>query len=199
MTNPDGQLSFSIINTEMTVEAMRDSGYKSTTHALAELIDNAIEAGATAIEVFGISGRNDQTGRTTLKELAVLDNGEGMDEVRLRGEACAMGTEPVEGATGSAASELASPTHRCRKPSEWMSGRGKTGATNALHTSLSISDVESGAEEIPEAHSCGLFQRRTEQQLATDLRTRARSWCGATSTVSSGRGHQQHSATRKLS
>lgn len=56
--NPDGQLSFSIVNTEMTVEAMRDSGYKSTTHALAELIDNAIEAEATAIEVFGVSGRD---------------------------------------------------------------------------------------------------------------------------------------------
>ena len=46
------QLSFSIIDPKMTVEAMRDSGYKSTTHALAELIDNSIESGATAIEVF---------------------------------------------------------------------------------------------------------------------------------------------------
>ena len=36
----------------MTVKAMRDSGYKSTTHALAELIDNSIESHATAIEVF---------------------------------------------------------------------------------------------------------------------------------------------------
>ena len=49
---------------------------------LAELIDNAIEAEATAIEVFGVSGRDDRTGRITLKELAVLDNGEGMDQVR---------------------------------------------------------------------------------------------------------------------
>ena len=32
MTVHEGQLSFSIINTQMTVEAMRDSGYKSTTH-----------------------------------------------------------------------------------------------------------------------------------------------------------------------
>ena len=47
---PDQQLSFSIINTKMTVAAMRSSGYKSTTHALAELIDNSIESGATAVE-----------------------------------------------------------------------------------------------------------------------------------------------------
>ena len=43
------RLSFSIIDPEMTVKAMRDSGYKSTTHALAELIDNSIESHATAI------------------------------------------------------------------------------------------------------------------------------------------------------
>ena len=43
VTEFDGQLEFSIIDIRMTVEAMRDSGYKSTTHALAELIDNSIE------------------------------------------------------------------------------------------------------------------------------------------------------------
>ena len=81
----DGQLSFSIINTEMTVKAMRDSGYKSTTHALAELVDNAIEADATAIELFGIGKHNEETNRITLEELAVLDNGRGMDAATLRG------------------------------------------------------------------------------------------------------------------
>ena len=79
VNEPEVQPSFSIVDPRMTVEAMRDSGYKSTTHALAELIDNAIESGATAIEIFGVSRRDDSTGRFTLKELAVLDNGEGMD------------------------------------------------------------------------------------------------------------------------
>ena len=37
MNVPYKQLAFSIINTKMTVAAMRDSGYKSTTHALAEI------------------------------------------------------------------------------------------------------------------------------------------------------------------
>ena len=79
------QLSFSIIDPAMTVKAMRDSGYKSTTHALAELIDNSIESHATAIEVFGISRRDTRTGRFSLTKLAVLDNGEGMNGDTLRG------------------------------------------------------------------------------------------------------------------
>ena len=87
VANNEGQQTFSIINTPMTVSAMRDSGYKSTTHALAELIDNSIEANATHIELFGLS-RFDMVSerrRVRLKELAVLDNGDGMDFGTLRG------------------------------------------------------------------------------------------------------------------
>ena len=39
------ELDFSIVSAKLTIEAMRDSGYKSTDHALAELIDNSVEAG----------------------------------------------------------------------------------------------------------------------------------------------------------
>ena len=73
------QLSFSIINTTMTVESMRNSGYRSTTHALAELVDNSIEANASDVEIFGVSRINERTGRMNLSQLAVLDNGHGMD------------------------------------------------------------------------------------------------------------------------
>ena len=40
------ELDFSIVSAKLTIEAMRDSGYKDTDHALAELIDNSVEAGA---------------------------------------------------------------------------------------------------------------------------------------------------------
>ena len=73
------EFDFSIIDATMTVQAMRDSGYKSTTHALAELIDNSIESEADSIEVFGLSRFDTRTNRRTLQELAVLDNGRGMD------------------------------------------------------------------------------------------------------------------------
>ena len=40
------EFDFSIVSAKLTIEAMRDSGYKDTDHALAELLDNSIEAGA---------------------------------------------------------------------------------------------------------------------------------------------------------
>ena len=148
MTEPDSQLSFSIIEPKMTVQSMRDSGYKSTTHALAELIDNSIEGGATAIEIFGVSRRDDRTGRFTLKELAVLDNGEGMDDLTLRGSLrYGHGTRRTRQGIGRFGFGLPnSSMSQARRVDVWS---WQSGATNALHTWLSIDDVESGTKEIP--------------------------------------------------
>ena len=149
VTRPMGQLSFSIINTQMTVESMRDSGYKSTTHALAELIDNSIEANAAIIEIFGISRRTVQTGRLTLTELAVLDDGEGMDGLALRGSLrYGYGTRRQRQGIGRYGLGLPnSSMSQAKRVDVWS---WQSGVTNALHTSLSIADVETGAREIPE-------------------------------------------------
>ena len=149
VTEPDAQLSFSIVDTKMTVEAMRDSGYKSTTHAIAELIDNSIEGRATAIEIFGVSRRDSQTGRFSLKELAVLDNGEGMDELTLRGSLrYGHGTRRDRQGIGRFGLGLPnSSMSQARRVDVWS---WQSGVPNALHTWLSIDDVESGASEIPE-------------------------------------------------
>ena len=149
MTNSDSQLSFSIIDSKMTVQAMRDSGYKSTTHAMAELIDNSIESGSTAIEIFGVSRRDDRTGRFTLKELAVLDNGEGMGKHDLRGSLrYGYGTRRKRQGIGRFGLGLPnSSMSQARRVDVWS---WQSGVTNALHTWLSIDDVESGADEIPE-------------------------------------------------
>ena len=149
VSESEGELSFSIIDSRMTVEAMRDSGYKSTTHALAELIDNSIESGATEIEIFGISRRDGRTGRFTLCELAVLDNGEGMDAETLRGSLrYGHGTRRARRGIGRFGLGLPnSSMSQARRVDVWS---WQSGVTNALRTWLSIDDVESGAREIPE-------------------------------------------------
>jgi len=149
MTESDSQLSFSIIDSKMTVQAMRDSGYKSTTHALAELIDNSIESGATAIEIFGVSRRDNRTGRLTLKEPAVLDNGEGMDKHALRGSLrYGHGTRRRRQGIGRFGLGLPnSSMSQARQVDVWS---WQSGVTNALRTRLSIDDVENGVDEIPE-------------------------------------------------
>ena len=157
MNEPEVQPSFSIVDPRMTVEAMRDSGYKSTTHALAELIDNAIESGATAIEIFGVSRRNDPTGRFTLKELAVLDNGEGMDSITLRGSLrYGHGTRRQRRGIGRFGLGLPnSSMSQARRVDVWS---WQAGVTNALHTWLSIDEVEAGVKEIPPPELCPIPQ-----------------------------------------
>ena len=141
------QLEFSIVDTKMTVGAMRDSGYKSTTHALAELIDNSIESRATGIEIFGVSRQDNHTGRFTLKELAVLDNGEGMDKNTLRGSLrYGYGTRQQRQGIGRFGLGLPnSSMSQARRVDVWS---WQSGATNAFHAELSIEDVECGARVI---------------------------------------------------
>lgn len=154
MTDPmkdEGQLEldFSIIDATMTVQAMRDSGYKSTTHALAELIDNAIESGAHVIEVFGLSRVDDRTSRRMLQELAVLDNGGGMDRNTLRGALrYGHGTRRDRRGIGRFGMGLPnSSMSQARRLDVWS---WQSGATNALHTYLYLDDVEKGISQIPE-------------------------------------------------
>jgi hypothetical protein len=66
----------SLVDFQNFIVATRDSGYKSTPSALAELIDNAIEAGATKIEIHIHVSRVD--GETSY-EILVVDNGKGMN------------------------------------------------------------------------------------------------------------------------
>lgn len=58
----------------------RSSGYRSTAYALAEIVDNSVDAGATDVDIFFIDrvlkGRNSE--RTSISEILVCDNGSGM-------------------------------------------------------------------------------------------------------------------------
>jgi hypothetical protein len=69
----------SIIQFQNFIIATRDSGYKSTASALAELVDNAIEACATKIEI-QIAKLEDAEEQY---EVYVIDNGKGMSQHEL--------------------------------------------------------------------------------------------------------------------
>ena len=149
MTNGNGQLQFSIFDTEKTVEAMRDSGYKSPTHAIAELIDNSIEAKATAIEIFGLSRWEPSTNRMTLDEIAVLDNGTGMDPTKLR-ESLRYGSGTRRQRQGIGRFGIGLPNSSMSQATQVDVWSWQNGVTNAIHTRLWISDVEAGIREIPQ-------------------------------------------------
>jgi hypothetical protein len=76
----------SIIQVQNFIIATRDSGYKSTAAALAEIIDNSIEAGASKIHIQIIRNNRQLDDKDEYEyELCITDNGSGMtpDELSL--------------------------------------------------------------------------------------------------------------------
>ncbi|MCA0972260.1 ATP-binding protein [Halobacillus litoralis] len=71
----------SYVPAHLAIEAMRDNGYKNTAYAVAELIDNSIQAGATDVELLCSEEEIQLSKRKSkrLKKIAILDNGSGMD------------------------------------------------------------------------------------------------------------------------
>ena len=76
----------SMINPEMWVNSVRSSGYRDAAMALGELIDNSIQAGASEVEVLVMESLATSGTRRTwqVQQIAVLDNGKGMDALLLQ-------------------------------------------------------------------------------------------------------------------
>ena len=66
------------------IESMRSSGYRDTSYAIGELIDNSIDAGAKNIEIVCQEKMNPSSRRASLNAIAVLDDGQGMTAEELR-------------------------------------------------------------------------------------------------------------------
>ena len=83
--NEATEQAHSLIPPYLAVTAMRDNGYRNITYALAELVDNAIQAEASHIEIHcceRVTIR--ERARRNIYQIAVLDNGLGMNRETLR-------------------------------------------------------------------------------------------------------------------
>jgi hypothetical protein len=78
--------AFDLVPAHLAVQAMRDNGYRNAAYAAAELIDNSIQAGADSVELIALEDTEfvQQRTRARIKEIAVLDNGCGMNSTLLR-------------------------------------------------------------------------------------------------------------------
>lgn len=143
--------SYQIVSPELTVKAMRDSGYKNTAYALAELIDNSIDADAREVVVFACESKTDvgTQVRARVDTIAVLDNGTGMDADLLRralrfGDG--KGVQPRRmGRFGIGLPN--SSLSQCRKVEVWS---WMAGPSNALYTYLALDEIHEGLTEVPE-------------------------------------------------
>ncbi|MBK79539.1 MAG: ATP-binding protein [Gammaproteobacteria bacterium] len=135
-----------VIPPALAVKAMRDSGYKNTAYALAELIDNSIQADATLVEVFCVERRTlvSQRERKRIAEIGVLDNGSGMEGSTLRLALQFGNGTHLQDRSGIGRFGMGLPNasiSQCRRVDIWT---WRAGPANAIHTCLDIDDIESG-------------------------------------------------------
>ncbi|NRB62243.1 MAG: ATP-binding protein [Saprospiraceae bacterium] len=77
-------MSNRFLSASTVIESLRDNGYNNTAYALAELIDNSLQAKATRVEVGFIEKQIAKKKNYTVSEISLWDNGNGMDAETLR-------------------------------------------------------------------------------------------------------------------
>lgn len=147
MTNHD------IVPTDLVVKAMRDSGYKNAAYAIAELMDNSIQAGASRVELL-CGERNERLKQRTkprISEIAVLDNGCGMDAEVLRmalqfGNGTRLNDFDGIGRFGMGLPN--SSISQAKRVDVWT---WQEGPENAIHSYLDIDEIHAGSlKQVPE-------------------------------------------------
>ena len=140
----DEQMNFDIVPPHLAVNAMRDNGYKNAGYALAELIDNSIQASARNVELL-CSERSVQVVervRRQVQRIAVLDDGCGMDATVLRmalqfGNGTHLNDRDGIGRFGMGLPSAS--ISQCKRVDVW-SWQG--GVKNALYSYIDLGEVE---------------------------------------------------------
>jgi len=137
------------------MESIRSSGYKNAAMAIGELVDNSIQAEAENIDILATERRvipnKNQVRR--IKEIAVLDDGKGMNKDLLRrslklGDGTHFGDDEGIGKFGVGLPQAS--VSQAQKVDVWT---WQDGIDNALHTFIDLTDdewVERGIITEPE-------------------------------------------------
>lgn len=141
----------SLFPSSYTIKALRDSRYHNTAYAIAELIDNSVEANAPLIELLCMESSEhiDMRYRRRVSKLAVLDNGEGMD-VKTLFEALKFGGgtrhSSIRGIGKYGMGLPTSSMSQCKRVDVWT---WKGGLDSAWHSAIDADDIAAGNHAAP--------------------------------------------------
>lgn len=161
---------YEILPPHLAIKSMRDSGYRDTAHALAELVDNSVQAGVslneqTIVEVLCIDTVSlvDERRRQRINEVAVYDNSCGMDAQTLRialqfGNGTHLNSED-QGGIGKFGMGLPNASiSQCRRVDVWSWQHGRY-----LHTYIDIDEILSGKmRSVPDPEESSFPKRWLE-------------------------------------
>ena len=134
-----------------TIRALRDSRYHNTAYAIAELIDNSIEADAPQIELLCMEKTQPVHSRmrNQIFEIAVLDNGTGMDDKTLV-EALKFGggtRHYLKRGIGKYGMGLpTSSMSQCKRVDVWT---WQDGSDSAWHSYIDADEIAHGDHQVP--------------------------------------------------
>ena len=148
-------MSYPIIPQNLSITAMRSSGYRDSAHALAELIDNAIQAGqelgtTTQVELICVDELPPQGARRRISRIAVYDNAAGMSPKALRkalqfGNGSRLDPRNQKGIGKFGMGLPNSSISQCKRVDVWSWQDG-----NVFHTFLDIDAIQAGTMvEVP--------------------------------------------------
>src|SRR4051812_11302361 len=150
----DAVAAYDIVPTSLAVRAMRDNGYKNAAYAVAELMDNSIQAEATVVELLCADQEVfvDQRMRRRLNYVAVLDNGTGMDidtlQIALQFGNGSRLEEGKQSGMGRFGMGLPSASiSQCQRVDVWT---WQVGPDSALHSYIDLEEIYRGElREVP--------------------------------------------------
>ena len=141
----------SLFPTNFTIRALRDSRYHNSAYAIAELIDNAVEANAPNIELLckTEAQRTNRQTRQRVVQIAILDDGEGMDAATLLDALKFGGGTRHDSPKGIGKYGMGLPTSsmsQCKRVDVWT---WQDGIGSTWHSSIDADEIALGDHQVP--------------------------------------------------
>ncbi len=163
-----------IFPARLVIDSMRDSGYRDAAHAIAELIDNSIQAGKNlnkcinvkliCIEeaVFINDRRNNQ-----IKKIAIYDDAGGMSPETLSlclafGQGTRRGAKEGMGKFGMGLPSAS--ISQCKRVDIWSWQNGKI-----FHTYLDIEEITQDHDMVPELQHCESLPKEWSSKIGDEI------------------------------